>query len=63
MANLFPSPLADITKAQDELNPARQARNHNLGRLNTNSAASSDAIIRIHYGGSSGSINAGTTAG
>ena len=60
---LLDDPLAEITKARDELNLARQARNHNLERLNSTSAAVSDPIMRIHSGESSGSINAGTAAG
>ena len=60
---LLDDPLAEITKARDELNLARQARNHNLERLNSTSAAVSDLIMRIHSGESSGSINAGSAAG
>ena len=60
---LLDDPLAEITTARDELNLARQARNHNLERLNSTSAAVSDLIMRVHDGESNGSINAGTAAG
>ena len=60
---LLDDPLAEITKERDELNLARQARNHNLGRLNSTSAAVNDLIMRIHNGEPEGSINAGTAAG